>query len=298
MPGQILVLERKTFVAFFQQFYSIPADKANIFFSAWALFLIHAQIRAQGSDSTKDALAQHLVDVINNKEALLKVGAGNAVSYKKFVESLSPQLHYLMKKDYALIDNSILLHEQERLKSKSKRSPIESVSVDISKNSEKPTYERGIELLQASGYAINRRFFQLEGVLGNVGQGISDWFGNTTDKTLVETGFKDRDTNIVIPSMTPTSATPPPVAKTTSAAKSYALSQGEVDDPAFQLGFERSPIKLKTDKSVVSRPGTKSGSGMKISFEREVSNGDTITTETEIFDSEYPILEFVARSRN
>lgn len=300
MSGQIIVLQRQTFVDFYSKYFKIDAARANYFFSTWAIFLTHAEVRAASNDSLKDALAVHIADVVNNSKLLLSKPLGKAQSYKEFVQMITPELYEFMKRDFSYIDDAIKDHEADRIKRPGRLSPIESVSIDISLNADKPTYERGGELLNAAGMALDRRVFLAGNFLSSVGSDIAGWWNDTVNKTEIEIGVKQRDRSVIIPKIeiddtNPTSAVAP------KPASPNQLNNSDYTDPVFKELVQSGTISENkfVRASSETKRGTASGGNLDVKLESpSVGGAKSANDAVRLTDAEYPVLQFIQNRMN
>lgn len=304
MAGNLIVLKRATFVKFFSNYFKVEESRADYFFSCWAIFLTHAEVRAASNNNIKDALAVHISDVVNNSKLLLSKPLGKAQNYKQFVEMITPALYEGMKRDFSYIDDAILEHENERKQRPGRRSEIDSVSIDLSLNSEKPTYERGGELLNEAGMAIDRRLFLTGNFLSGVGTSISDWWSGSVKGTKEELGISQRDRAVIVPKMEGDVA---PGAKQTSSVptssatpKANPANTTNYTDPVFRELVDSGTIQETNNVKSTLRPGTANGGKIDVQFERERQpNAKSTSDSLRLTDSEYPVLEFLMqRSQN
>lgn len=300
MSGQIIVLQRKTFVNFYSKYFNIDASRANYFFSTWAIFLTHAEVRAASNNSLKDALAVHISDVINNSKLLTSKPLGKAQSYKEFVQMITPELYEFMKRDFSYIDDAIKDHEADRVKRPGRLSPIESVSIDLSLNAEKPTYERGGELLDAAGMALDRRAFLAGNFLSSVGSDIAGWWNGAVDKTEIEIGVKQRDKAVIVPNMEIDNMEPASTV-TPKPASSNQPNNSDYTDPVFQELVQSGTIS--ESRSVRVPPETKRGTAnsgnLDVKLERPSIGGANSTSDSvRLTDAEYPVLQFIQDRMN
>lgn len=300
MSGQIIVLQRQTFVNFYSKYFNIDASRANYFFSTWAIFLTHAEVRAASDNSIKDALAVHISDVINNSKLLTSKPLGKAQSYKEFVQMITPELYEFMKRDFSYIDDAIKDHEADRIKRPGRLSPIESVSIDLSLNAEKPTYERGGELLDAAGMALDRRVFLAGNFLSSVGSSIAGWWNKVVNETEIEVGVKQRDRAVIVPEME-TSDTKPVPAVVQEPVSPNQPNSSDYTDPVLRELVQSGTISENklVRASSETRRGTANGSKLDVELERPSVGGAKSTSDTvRLTDAEYPVLQFIQDRMN
>lgn len=300
MAGKIVILKRSTFVSFFSKYFQVDESRANYFFSTWAIFLTHAEVRAAGDNSLKDALAIHISDVVNNASLLASKPLGKAQNYKDFVKMITPELHEFMKRDFDYIDDAIKDHEDNRKKQPGRMSPIDAVSIDLSLNGEKPTYERGGELLGAAGMALDRRLFLANGFLSSVGKGIAGWWSGTVDSAKIEVGVKQRDRQVIVPDMEVDSTVAPAQEKPKVATKNQS-NTSDYTDPVFQELVESGAVKEGVSGAGTSkaRRGTGNGGKLDVQLERKSAGGARSTSDSvRLTDSEYPVLQFIQDRAN
>lgn len=293
--GQVIIIKRSVFTSFFASFYKVEPSRANYIFTCWAIFLRYAEVRAGADKAIKLALSTHVATVSNNKNALLSAAPHKIEDYKHFVERITPTLYEQMKRDLPYIDDAIKESEAERVTKPGRADIFDSVSIDLSLNSEKPLYERCVEVFDSAGLTVSEKSFGATETLKEWYSRIKQSAGDAVDRVGVELGLTERDKKVVVAGTGSNKVSTPVSELKQRSGQSKNLDEVQIVDEGFSIleGVDTSDVStVVRKKQYRSNTDEEPARYMKM-IDKDRFGNERVVDSIRVPDGDSPLLDLL-----
>lgn len=304
-----LTISRNEFVKFYSSAYQLPATVGHKVFTEWAIAILYAH-RMGGDDATiKDQLSVHLNDVLYNPKKLKTIVRTQTDGGISFIRAVSPELFQSISPRLKHIDALIYEERQAFQKDRASATSVTSISLDVSLNMDKPTYERAAEIFDAKGQAISNSWLDTKLSIKGWASGVSDFFSNAGTNIALETGLIKRSNPTTIANL-PDEQIVLENKKNATVQKDKVLSQDPsfkgianeavASDPSFSgigapqgRGVARIPLENQQSRSSRSQ-NADNGSRIPRTYNYDQSSENDSSFDEE----EFPLLKFATEAQN